>query len=93
MVSDYKAVRALNLFPARDFNILDDYDAKKIHKWCVEVHIADFWDLFKAKDNETSEQLVRLLKYHFRQALAKGFVLQENQKFSLGFNDERLHLA
>ena len=46
MVADYNDVRALNLFPINDFNILDDYDAEHFHKWCVEVLTAAFCGLF-----------------------------------------------
>ena len=89
MVADYQAVRALNIFSDDDFNILGDYVAKHFHKWCVEVLVADFWDLFKAKENEDSKNKVRTLKHAFRQALIKGYLLQENQEFNLGFNYEQ----
>ena len=71
MIADYQEVCSLNLFPDEDFVHVEDMASNHFHKWCVEVLAAHFWDLFKPRDNENAQHLVRVLKYRFRQGLAQ----------------------
>ena len=73
MAVDYQAVRDLNVFSNDDFSYVNDFDANHFHKWCVEVLVADFWDLFKEKEHEEAQHKRRVLIYIFRQHLAKGY--------------------
>ena len=63
-------------------------NAKHFHKWCIEVLAADFWDVFKHHENQEAQHKVRLLKYHFRQALSQLLVLDGDQPFDMDLNYE-----
>ena len=42
----YNDVKALNIFPASDFEHIDLADCSHFYKWCVEVLTANFWGFF-----------------------------------------------
>ena len=82
ILSDYQTIRALNVFPDSDFDIVEDYEITHFRRWSAEVLANHFWGLFKETANEEQQLKKRQLILNLRQMYAKGFVLTNKQQFS-----------